>query len=161
MLPVNIFANMKNLISGFLLLLLAVTAWQYFSFHKKSKTLTVVKKESGLQKITVLDIINPSLTANENAFIDEQALHRLINDKSDQSVTPTSCGNWWNFTENNKSSCIQLSYHPNRVGNTPGPISFDFEFDGIYKLKKINSFALNTFNPKYLSLFVIKIPREF
>ncbi len=110
---------MKNLISGFLLLLLAVTAWQYFSFHKKSKTLTVVKKESGLQKITVLDIINPSLTANENAFIDEQALHRLINDKSDQSVTPTSCGNWWNFTENNKSSCIQLSYHPNRVGNTP------------------------------------------
>ena len=128
---------MKNLISGFLLLLLAVTAWQYFSFHKKSKTLTVVKNESGLQKITVLDIINPSLTANENAFIDEQALHRLINDKSDQSVTPTSCGNWWNFTENNKSSCIQLSYHPNRVGNTPGPISFDFEFDGIYKLKKI------------------------
>ena len=69
---------MKNLISGFLLLLLAVTAWQYFSFHKKSKTLTVVKKESGLQKITVLDIINPSLTANENAFIDEQALTPLL-----------------------------------------------------------------------------------
>ena len=84
---------MKNLISGFLLLLLAVTAWQYFSFHKKSKTLTVVKKESGLQKITVLDIINPSLTANENDFIDVQALHRLINDKFNQSVTLTSCGN--------------------------------------------------------------------
>lgn len=136
-LPIIIFVKMKNLFSAFLILVLAATTWQYFYTSQKPKTLSAKVLESGLEKIKVLNIINPSLTANENAFIDEQDHHRLINGKSDQSVTPKSCGNWWDFSETHKSSCIQLSYHPNRVGNTPGSITYDFEFDGMYHLEKI------------------------
>ncbi|MFZ1530097.1 MAG: hypothetical protein WAT19_15195 [Ferruginibacter sp.] len=134
---------MKKIITGLYLLLLALAAWHFFSGQKFStgkSGQTFSKMEDGLVKIPVINIINPSLTGSEDAFTDEPASHSLVNGSSDQSVTPKSCGNWWDFTESTRSSCIQLSYHPNRVGN-PGEITYDFEFDGIYKLKKICVFV--------------------
>lgn len=135
--PNNIFVRMKALLTGILIILLGLTAWQFFSFPQKPTNLNEQVLENGLEKIKVRNIINPSLTANEAAFIDEQGAHQLINGKSNPGITPKSCGNWWDFSETNAASCIQLNYHPNRVGNTPDPVSYDFEFEGEYQLKKI------------------------
>ena len=128
--PNNIFVRMKALLTGILIILLGLTAWQFFSFPQKPTSLNEQVLENGIEKIKVRNIINPSLTANEAAFTDEQGAHQLINGKSNPGITPNSCGNWWDFSETKASSCIQLNYHPNRVGNIPGPVSYDFEFDG-------------------------------
>lgn len=140
--PVHTFALMKKIISGFYILVLALAAWYFFSAEGKTgkQGQPFSRAENGLVRIPVINIINPTLTASEDAFTDEPESHTLVNGSSDQAVTPKNCGSWWNFTEHNKSSCIQLSYHPNRVGN-PGEISYDFEFDGTYILKKICVFV--------------------
>ncbi len=140
--PAHNFVLMKKIITGFYILLLALAAWYFFSgqINSRRREQAFAATESGLTRIPVVNIINPTLTASEDAFTDEQESHALINGSSNQSITPKNCGNWWDFTETNRSSCIQLSYHPNRVGN-PGEITYDFEFDGVYALKKVCVFV--------------------
>lgn len=92
----------------------------------------------GSEKIKVIHVINPTLTGNENAFIDEQESNVQINDQSSPDEIPEKkIKEWWNFADAATSSALQLEYHPYRIENVPGPVSYEFQFDGLYTLTKI------------------------
>lgn len=160
---------MKSILTIIYSSLFLFAAWNFFPASRHTDHAGKASHPVGLQKINVIQIINPTLTGNEDAFTDEQQCHRLTDGNSDPSSTPKSCGNWWDFTETNKSSCLQLNYHPNRLGSV-GEISYDFEFDGVYQLKKIcvfvdpqqsdkkgNTLALKSGNPFHFSKLLSSI----
>lgn len=115
---------------------------------KKKKVVPVIEQTLSMPfvKIPVAEIINPTLTANENAFIDEQSSNELVGGKSNPSKTPAVCNNWWDPQAVN-STCVQIQHHPNRINNLPGKITYDFKFNGSYILQKICIFVVPNNTP--------------
>ncbi len=117
-------------------ILIAIAA--FFLLKGKPGRKEAMPLSDGSVKIKVVNVINPTLTGNEYAFIDEQESNVQINDKSDPAEEPEKkIGDWWNFSDASNSSALQLDYHPYRVKNLPGPITYEFQLDGLYTLTKI------------------------
>lgn len=96
-----------------------------------------------LQKIPVVKIYNHTLTGNENALIDSNAGHSLVDGSSDQSFIPTGSNNWWDSisaylanpvlitTDNGFSGAFRTTALP------PEGINYTLRLNQLYKVTKV------------------------